>query len=157
MFAEYCNGQCPSGQKERPQKQRTFVPAPHGGHAICNGKLGIGVLCDVQHRKIVGDECVSQAAKCDGKKHELTVRQWACRAHQYRIIPCRTDKRQCAQENCQEQGHDQSKMSNLWNHTNTFKNYLAAGAAGAPGGVAVTAEAFAASPFFSASAASGGI
>jgi len=53
------------------------VPAPHGGHAIGDGQLGIGMLRHIQHGKIVDDEGVGQAGKCNAKKHKLAIRQRA--------------------------------------------------------------------------------
>ena len=127
MAAECGDRNRPHGKDERPQQQRTFVTAPQRRHAILNRQLRIGMFRNIQYGKIVTHEGVHQTANGDENDDELADRQCACRAHHHRIVACCPDDGQHTLDEGKKQGDDECEITDLWNHAEALKYYLATG------------------------------
>ena len=79
--AEYRHRQHPDREHQHPQQQRAFVAAPHAGDAVLQRQRRVRIRRDVQHREIVGDESVGEAAEGDRDEHELALRRRTRQRH----------------------------------------------------------------------------
>ena len=61
----------PRAEHEHPQQHRALVRAPGGRDPVLERQLRIGIGRDVDHREVVGDERVREAAERDRDEQEL--------------------------------------------------------------------------------------
>ena len=68
------HGDRPDRQHQHPQQHRALVRAPRRGDAVVQRQLRVRVGRDVEHREVVGDERLREAAEGDRDEQELPLR-----------------------------------------------------------------------------------
>ncbi len=107
----------PCAQHEHPQQHRALVRAPRGGDPVLERQPRVGVGRDVDHREVVGDERVDEAAERERDEQELPRRRAAARAPSRRR--CRAARRRSGSVPSsadEQQREDQREVSELGNH-----------------------------------------
>jgi hypothetical protein len=123
-FRQLARGQrhrsAPAGQHQHPEQQRAFVAAPYRRETIQRGQLRIGVVGNISHRKVIGQEALREADESDGDQQELRLRGWACQSHPLRLSAelstMGTDQRQQALSDRNDESEDECEVSEFGSH-----------------------------------------
>jgi len=106
----------PPAQHQYPQQQRAFMAAPDAGNPVFDGQQRIGVLGDIDDRKVVGDKSLRQAG--EGKRHQQGQRIGA-RTRQRnpgQAILVGAKQRQGAEYQGDQRGKNQGKVAKFGDH-----------------------------------------
>ncbi|MPN04570.1 hypothetical protein SDC9_151811 [bioreactor metagenome] len=106
----------PPGEHQDPQQQRAFVSAPDAGDAVLDGQQRVGVLGDVDHREIVGDEGLGQAGEGEGDQQRHGRGGRAGEGDPGQAVGVGADQRQRAEEQCDQRGKDEGEMAEFGDH-----------------------------------------
>jgi hypothetical protein len=91
---------------------------------ILERQLRVGIGRDVQHREIVGDERIDEAAGGERDEQELPGRERSRQSHPDGDAALRTCERQRGEQRRQQQGEYQREVSELGNHRASFASWL---------------------------------
>ena len=86
----------PAAEHQHPEQHRAFVRAPRRGDPVLQRQLRVRVGRDVEHREVVGDERVREAAERERDEQELSRRERPRERHPRGNAPLRADERQRA-------------------------------------------------------------
>jgi hypothetical protein len=104
-------------RKDRdPQHHRAFVVAPDAGEPVDERHLRVGILVDVEHRKIRSDVAYRERGERHRHEGELRDRRRRGDAHEDGIVTARTDDRHGALNQCEAKRQHQSEMTEFGNH-----------------------------------------
>ena len=94
--------------------------APDGRQAIVKRKLRIACGRDVQDGEIFLSKRVRKTAERGEDQEKLPACRRLRHGHQRRVPDCRTVDRENALHHGNAQGKNQRKMTDLWNHSESF-------------------------------------
>ena len=110
------DGEGPPGQHQHPQQQRALVAAPDAGDAVLDGEQRVGVLGDVDHREIVGDEGLRQAGEGEGDEQRQRRGGRAGDGDPGETVAVGAEQRQGAEHQRHQRGEDEGEMPEFGNH-----------------------------------------
>jgi hypothetical protein len=116
LARQHGDGEGPPGQHQHPQQQRALVAAPDAGDAVLDGQQRIGVLGDVDHREIVGDEGLGQAGEGEGDEQRQRRSGRAGDGDPGQTVVVGADQRQGAEHQRDQRGEDEGEMAEFGNH-----------------------------------------
>ena len=110
------NRGAPPAERHRPEEDRALMRTPAGSHLVVPGQHRVGVVGDVEDRKVRKIEGISKA----GKGNRAEERVCSCSGPRYgheRAVPAGgADKRQHALHDAERKAQDQCEVSDLRNH-----------------------------------------
>ena len=92
------------------------MATPDAGDAVFDGEQRIGVLGNVDHREVVGDEGLRQAGKGEGDEHRQRGGSRAGDGDPGLAVGVGADHRQGAEDQRNQRSEDEGEMAEFGNH-----------------------------------------
>ena len=116
VAAETCDQRAKERKDRYPQHHRAFVVAPDAGEPVDQRHRRVGILIDIENRKIGNHVALGKRQESDRHKRELRQRRRSGETHQQRIIGARADDRHDALDQRQPQRQHQGVMAEFGDH-----------------------------------------